>query len=136
MEFGPKNITRCEAISTAPNMRVTGGLRASKYLSDINPKATQPPMPVKVFRLIIPPASIKEQPLISWRYNTPQLFIAYLVTYIVALARPNIQIDGNLIIFNWFFNTSLKLFETNSFCGSLFQDAILGRPKLFGLFCK
>jgi hypothetical protein len=41
-------------------MRVTGGLRALKYLSDINPKATQPKIPVKVFKLIIPPASIKE----------------------------------------------------------------------------
>ena len=37
VDSGPKNIRKRDAISTRPNISVTGGLRASKYLSEINP---------------------------------------------------------------------------------------------------
>ena len=57
-------------------------------------------IPVNVFKPTNPPASIKEYPLASCKYKTPQLFIAYLVTYMVALANPKTHIDGYLIIFN------------------------------------
>jgi OPA family sugar phosphate sensor protein UhpC-like MFS transporter len=60
IDIAPKNIRKRDAISTSPNISVTGGLRASKYLSEINPYATQPRIPVKVFSPIMLPASIKE----------------------------------------------------------------------------
>ena len=60
-------------------------------LSENQPENTVPITPNKALIEIIPVAVVNENPLDSCRNNTPQLFIAYRLTYIKELDNASIH---------------------------------------------